>query len=65
MSVIELTYKILLFVKTFSVRIFSLILRITAPYFLIYNAEEYEDIFEEDFIIVNELNHYNKIIQCI
>ena len=54
MSVTKLTYKILLFVKTFSSKDFFSYFKNNSPYFLIYNAEEYEIVFEEDFIIVDE-----------
>ena len=54
MSVIKLTYKILLFAKTFSSKGFFSYFKNNNPYFLIHNAEEYENIFEKDFIIIEE-----------
>ena len=59
MSVIKETYKILSFVKIFSSKDFFSYFK-NSPYILIYNAEEYENIFEKDFIIVNEfVNLFN------
>ena len=54
MSSIRFTYKILFFTKTFSSMNFFSYFKNNSPFFLIYNAEEYENIFEEDFIFVDE-----------
>ena len=60
MSVIKETYKILSFVKIFSSKDFFSYFK-KSSYILIYNAEEYENIFEKDFIIVNEfVNLFNQ-----
>ena len=56
MSAIRLIYKILLYIKTFSSKDFFSYFENNSPYFLVYNAEEYESIFEKDFIILNEFS---------
>ena len=58
MSVIKLSYEILLFVETSSSKDFFSHFKNNSPYFLIYNAEQYENIFEEDFNeSENKMNH--------
>ena len=54
MSAIKLIYKILLYIKTFSSKDFFSYFKNNSPNFPIYNAEEYGNIFEKDFIILNE-----------
>ena len=52
LSTIKLTYKILSYIKTFSSKDFFSYFKNNSPYFLICNAEEYKNIFDEDFIIL-------------
>ena len=56
MSAIKLIHNILLYIKTFSSKDFFFYFKNNSPYFLIYNAEEYENIFEKDFIYLNEFS---------
>ena len=47
-SIVKLIYKILLYIKPFSSKDFFSYFKNNSPYFLIYNADKFENIFEED-----------------
>ena len=54
LSIARIGYKIILYIKTLSSKDLFSFFKNNSPYFLVYNAEAYENIFEKDFIILND-----------
>ena len=55
-SIIKLRYRFLLYIKTLSTKELFSFFTNNSPYFVVYNAKGYENVFEKDLIFSNELH---------